>query len=199
MIKNVIFDLGGVVLDWNPGKIKAHFKGNMDLPTFLFEKGFFQRYWTEFDRGMVTEEEIIGQMSAFSGCSLSDCRELVEFIKHSLTDIPETQELIRQLSAEGYKLFCLSNMAVEFYDYLKGREVFKYFDGQIISGLEHEIKPEEAIYCLLPERFGIKPEESLFIDDLEANIETAARLGFHTVHFSERTKGYREIREKLGK
>lgn len=199
MVKNVVFDLGGVVLDWNPQKVKDNFKGNQELPRYLFEHRFFQEYWTEFDRGMMTEEGIIACMASFSGCRIEECRELVEFIKHSLTDIPATVGLIRELSRQGIHLYCLSNMAVEFYDYLKSREVFHYFEGQIISGLVKLVKPDAAIYRLLTERYGLNPQETLFVDDLEQNIEAAATLGFHTVHFADRAQGYAEIKEALKK
>ncbi|MCM1440793.1 MAG: hypothetical protein NC131_16565, partial [Roseburia sp.] len=68
-MKNIIFDLGGVVLDWNPEKVRKEFKENPELPRFLFDSGFFQKHWTEFDRGTYTEEEMIAKMSALSGFS----------------------------------------------------------------------------------------------------------------------------------
>lgn len=199
MIRNIVFDLGGVVLNWNPQKVKENFKGNPQLPAYLFESDFFRDYWTEFDRGTVSETEIIRQMAAFSGHSETECRELVEFIKHSLTDIPATVSLIRELAGRGYRLYCLSNMAVEYYDYLKEREVFRYFEGRIISGLVKAVKPEEEIYRMLLERYSLDPQETLFIDDLEKNIEAARQLGFRTVHFTDREQGYASIREMLEK
>ncbi len=197
-MKNVVFDLGGVVLDWNPKKARREFRGNRELAEFLFTSDFFRRNWTEFDRGMVTENEIIHQMSQASGCSAADCREFVEYVKYSLKDIPQTVELIRQLSVRGYDLYCLSNMSVEFYDYLKGRAFFRFFKGQIISGLVHLVKPEEAIFRLLLEKYSLRPEETLFIDDLESNTRVAGLLGFHTVIFDDREKGYEEIGRQLG-
>lgn len=192
-MKNIIFDLGGVVLDWNPEKVRREFTTNPELPRFLFDSGFFQEHWTEFDRGTYTEEEMTGKMSALSGFPLPDCREFMEYIKHSLVDIPRTVGLIRNLSEQGYPLYYLSNMSHEFYDYLKGREVFRYFKGQIISAREGMVKPDEAIFHLLLERFGLEPHECLFVDDLPANVKTAADLGFHTALFADREKGYQAI------
>ena len=88
-------------------------------------------------------------------------------------------------------------MSVEYYDYLKDREVFSYFEGQIISALEHVIKPEEAIYRLLLERYGLQAEKTLFIDDLKPNVAAAERLGIHTVHFADRQWGIQKIKEML--
>lgn len=196
-MKNVIFDLGGVVVDWNPQQVLNDYPGDRELPVSLFKRGFFEKHWIEFDRGTILQDGLVSEMADFTGHPYDACWDFVEFIKHSLVDVPKTLELIQRLSTEGYRLFCLSNMSVEFYDYLKVREVFSYFDGQIISAQEHLVKPEEAIYRLILDRYELKPEESLFIDDLEPNIKAAATLGIHTVHFADREKGYGEIDEKL--
>lgn len=195
-MKNVVFDLGGVVVDWNPARLLEEYPGDSEMPVALFQKGFFQEYWPEYDRGTVDQAGIVREMSRFAGRSYAECWDFVEFIKHSLRDIPTTQCLIKELSEKGYRLFCLSNMSVEYYDYLKEREVFNYFDGRIISALEHVIKPEKEIYELLMERYDVVPEESLFIDDLEKNINAAKLLGFNTVHFTDKEQGLKEIMHK---
>lgn len=196
-MKNIIFDLGGVVVDWSPQRVLNEYPGDRELPVSLFQKGFFQQYWTEFDRGTMTQEELICQMAEYAGRPVEECRKFIEFIKLSLVDIPRTVELIQNLSAEGYKLYCLSNMSVEFYDYLKIREVFGYFDGQVISALEKVVKPEDAIYRLILDRFNLIPEETLFIDDLQHNLDAANEFGIQTVNFSDREKGYRMIEDIL--
>lgn len=196
-IKNVVFDLGGVVVDWNPERLMQEYPGDPEMPVALFKNGFFRQCWPEYDRGMVDQVQIVRQMSAFAERHYAECWDFVEFVKHSLRDIPETVQLIRELAERGYRLFCLSNMSSEFYDYLREREVFRYFEGQIISAREKIIKPEEAIYRLLLERYDLQPEETLFIDDLEKNVEAAHCLGIQTVHFADKAKGMHEIRERL--
>lgn len=195
-MKNVVFDLGGVVVDWSPARLLEEYPGDTEIPVTLFQKGFFQEYWPEYDRGTVDQTGIVKEMSRFSKRTYAECWDFVEFIKHSLCDIPATQLLIKELSEKGYRLFCLSNMSIEYYDYLKEREVFSYFDGRIISALEHVIKPEKEIYELLMERYDVVPEESLFIDDLEKNIDAARQLGFNTVHFTDKEQGIKEIMRK---
>ncbi len=136
-------------------------------------------------------------MSRFTGRTYAECWDFMEYIKHFLVNIPETEALIRELAGEGYRLFCLSNMSAEYYDYMKDRDVFRLLEGHLISAHEKVIKPEEAIYQLLLERYGLKAEETLFIDDLKPNVEAAERLGIRTVHFTDRNKGVREVRERL--
>ncbi len=197
-MKNVVFDLGGVVVDWNPQRLLQEYPGDKALPVSLFERGFFQEYWVDFDRGTVSQEKMVEEMSDFARRPFQECWEFVEYIKHSLSDIPQTVSLIERLSVEGYNLYCLSNMSIEFYDYLKVRDVFTYFNGQIISALEKLVKPEPEIYMRLVERYHIKPEETLFIDDLSKNTEAAEKLGFHTVLFADRERGYEQIEKLLG-
>lgn len=196
-MKNIVFDLGGVVVDWSPERLMEEYPGDPAMPAALFKKGFFQEYWPEYDRGNIDQAGIVKEMSIFSERCYAECWDFVEFVKHSLKDIPATLHLIQELSAQGYRLFCLSNMSVEYYDYLKDREAFQYFEGQIISALEHVIKPEKEIYKVLIHRYDLVPEESLFIDDLESNIVAAQQLGFNTVHFTDKEKGIEEIKKKI--
>ncbi|MDE5610505.1 MAG: HAD family phosphatase [Odoribacter sp.] len=196
-MKNIVFDLGGVVVDWNPERLIREYPGDPEMPVALFEKGFFERFWPDYDRGRVSQTDIVKEISRFTGRCYAESWDFVEFIKHSLRDLPVTQRFIKELSERGYRLFCLSNMSVEFYDYLKDREVFSYFEGQIISALEHVIKPEKEIYEVLMNRYDVVPEEAVFIDDLEQNVEAARQLGFHTVHFADKEKGMQELKAML--
>ena len=196
-MKNVVFDLGAVVVDWNPDRLLREYPGDIALPVTLFEKGFFQNYWSEFDRGVLSQEEMAKSISTFATRPYEECWKLMEYIKHSLNDIPETVQLIRELSEQNYRLFCLSNMSLEYYNYMKDREVFGYFEGHVISALEHTIKPEKEIFEVLINRYGVLPHESIFIDDLEPNVAAAGRLGFHTLHFVDREKGLQHLREQL--
>lgn len=196
-MKNIVFDLGGVVVDWNPTRLMEEYTGDPEMPVTLFREGFFDNFWPDYDRGIIDQVGIVKEMSCFSGRHYAECWDFVEFVKHSLRDIPETQRLIREVSEEGFRVFCLSNMSLEFYDYLREREVFGYFEGQIISALEKVIKPEPEIYQVLMDRYQVVPEESLFIDDLAANVEAARLLGFNIVHFTDKAEGICKIRETV--
>ncbi len=197
MIKNIIFDLGGVIVEWNPKLILQTFPGNPDLIRYIHANGFFSNYWSAYDKGILTREQVIEKIAPLTGCSVEDCNEFIEFVKVSLVNIPETEKLIQELSQRDYKLFCLSNMSEDFYEYLKPRKVFSYFEGKIISAIEKMVKPDREIYELLLNRYHLKAEESLFIDDLPANIQAAQKMGIHTVHFTDKEKAYQEIKDRL--
>ncbi|GHV68725.1 haloacid dehalogenase [Bacteroidia bacterium] len=197
MIKNIVFDLGGVVVDWNPEKIKREYTGDQQLASYMVEDVELHKQWSEFDRGALSDEEIRAYIISVTGISEQLCIDVIEYVKTTLTNIPKTIDLIKELYAEGYRLFCLSNMPASFYDYLKGREVFNYFEGKIISALELLVKPDPAIFKLALSRHHLQPEETLFIDDLESNVRAAATLGIHTVYFGDKEKGYQLIKEAL--
>lgn len=197
MIDAIIFDLGGVVVDWSPEKIFATFEGNSSLVEQIRQSPFFVDIWSEFDKGNISQAELIRQATEISGEPEAECSRFLEHIKLSLTDIPATQQLIPRLAAAGYRLFCLSNLSVEFYEYLREREVFRYFEGQVISAQEHLAKPDPAIYQLIINRYQLTPSSTLFIDDMEANIRAAQAAGVQTIHFADKEKGMQELYRKL--
>ncbi|MDR1414255.1 MAG: HAD family phosphatase [Odoribacteraceae bacterium] len=197
MIKNIIFDLGGVVVEYNPALIISTFTGNPALKKYVTDNGFFREPWTEFDRGTLTKQELAAEGARLSGCPAADCEALIDHMKRCLVSIPETGELIAALARRGFRLYCLSNMSLDHYDYLKNRPVFAHFHGQVISALEGLVKPERAFYELILERYRLLPDETLFIDDLQRNLLAAAELGIHTVHFAERESGLRAILEAV--
>ncbi|MDL2231912.1 HAD family phosphatase [Porphyromonadaceae bacterium OttesenSCG-928-L07] len=192
-IKNVVFDLGGVVIDWSPEKIRREYKENPELAEFVFKNNEVGLCWQDFDRGILSANGLAKCIAEAAGLSEKAGLHFMEYIKNTLGDITKTVDLMKELSEQDYKLYCLSNLSVDFYDYLKNRSFFNYLDGRIISALEGVIKPDPAIYQILLSRYALNPEETLFIDDLAANIATAQTLGFHTVHFADKEKGYQEI------
>lgn len=196
-IKNVVFDLGGVVVKWDPVQVLGSFHGDACIVNYIKTRGFFVDEWKYFDKGTLNREQLVEKVSARIGCSPESCHAFIDHVKYSLDPLVETEQLIRELSGRGFKLYCLSNMSVEFYDYLKTREVFRYFDGQIISALERMVKPNREIYELLLNRFHLRAEECLFIDDLQANVDAAKELGIQAVRFTPCREMYDLIREKL--
>lgn len=196
-IKNVVFDLGGVVVKWDPVQVLGSFHGDACIVNYIKTRGFFVDEWKYFDKGTLNREQLVEKVSARIGCSPESCHAFIDHVKYSLDPLVETEQLIRELSGRGFKLYCLSNMSVEFYDYLKTREVFRYFDGQIISAHEHMVKPDREIFELLLNRFHLQAAETLFIDDLPANVEAAREVGLQAIRFFNNPDTYRLIRGQL--
>lgn len=192
MIKNVIFDLGGVVL----GREYAA-KGSA-MKAFIFLKGEnFPEFWKDFDMGLITQLEVAEAISAQTNKSVDESFALVTEIMHMFDEFPETVELVKRLHCAGYKLYVLSNMPAEYYEYIKNFEVFDYFDGAVISSTEKMAKPDPRFFRLLLDRYGLETSETLFVDDKTMNITAADELGLHTCLFDPSGNGCRDVKEIL--
>lgn len=172
-IRQVIFDLGGVVFRRDPAKCTPDF---IDFFAFVrFPK--MPRFWEEYDRGTLSLEEVIELLAREKGVSLEQCRDYVREAILKQEAIAPTEALIRDLKAAGYRLYVLSNMSLEFIDFLRKQPVYQYFDGEVISCEELCVKPEPRIYEILKERYSLEGSQSLFIDDRPENIAAAEKEG----------------------
>ncbi len=179
-IKNIVFDLGGVVFARDPRKFEREFIEFFSYIT-LPEMPHF---WEEYDRGVSTYESVINDLAEYNNCDR-------EFAEHNLRrsivtqeEIPATKSLIAELKDAKYKLYVLSNMALDFIEFLRTKDVYKYFDGEVVSCHEKVVKPDAEIYKILVDRYDLNPEETLFIDDRKSNIEAAQNEGICGYHFN---------------
>ena len=178
-IKNVVFDLEGVVFARDPRKFEPEF---IKFFSYIMLPEM-PRFWEEYDRGMSTYDEVITNLAEYNSCD----RELAEKnLRRSILtqeEIPATKSLVEALKAAGYRLYVLSNMSLEFIEFLHTKEVYKNFEGEVVSCYEHIIKPEAEIYKILVDRYQLNEAETLFIDDRKANIEAAIESGWQGFHF----------------
>lgn len=192
MIRSAIFDLGGVVLGRDFQRL-----GDVLGETFAFisADAAFPEYWSEFDRGTYTREEVTRMLAEDYNLTLEDATDQVQKLLELLQPIPETEELIRELKAKGIRCYVLSNMSKEFYAELVKFPVFELFDGAVVSYQERVNKPDDRIYETIIERYGLVPEETVFADDKVANTEAASRFGIHTVTYDCNGDGPERVRE----
>lgn len=180
--KNVVFDLGGVVFARDPRKFEPEFIKFFSY--ILLPK--MPEFWEEYDRGVVTYDQVIDSLAEYNHCD----RELAatNLRRSILTQeaIPATETLISDLKSAQYKLYVLSNMSLEFIEFLRKQNVYSYFDGEVVSCEEHIIKPDPKIYHTLTNRYDLDPTETLFIDDRKANVEAAVAEGWQGYHFDAR-------------
>jgi putative hydrolase of the HAD superfamily len=185
-IRNVIFDLGGVVLEWNPDKIAARFHPDAALRENFKKDVFGHPDWQLFDRGAFTELEMVTRIESRAGLPKHQAAALMDSIRESLVEKSETVRLMRSLHARGLALFCLSNMPTSIYAHLRERHGFWHlFTGIVISGEIKLMKPEAAVFDHLLQKFAISASESVFIDDLPANIEGAIAAGLQGILFHD--------------
>lgn len=198
VIRNVIFDLGGVLLDWHPDALVAGFQPQAELRQSSHESLFGHADWRSFDRGTLTELELIERIASRTSRPAADVVAFLEAVRESLAEKPETVQLLRQLDAAGVKLFCLSNMPIPFYAYLRRRHGFwDAFTGIVISGEIKKMKPDAEVFAHLLETFDLRADECVFIDDLPANVEGARAVGMQGIVFEDAAQCAQEL-NRLG-
>ena len=194
-IKNIVFDLGGVVFSRDPRKFEREF---IEFFSYIMLPEM-PHFWEEYDRGVSTYNQVIDDLAEYNNCD----RELAEHnLRRSIVtqeEIPATKSLIADLKGAEYKLYVLSNMSLDFIEFLRTKEVYKYFDGEVVSCHEKVVKPDVEIYKILVDRYNLNPAETLFIDDRKSNIEAAQREGIHGYHFDARNPEFscNELRDML--
>ena len=196
-IKNIIFDFGGVVMDWDPRYFfKDHFNDDEKMEHFL--KNIATDEWNaEQDRGRTLAEGTEIQVAKHPEWEKEIRAYYDNWTTMLKSDIPHNVEVLRKLEHSKYDLFGLTNWSAETFPYaLENYDFFKIFEGKIVvSGTEKLIKPDPAIWEVLLNRYQITAEESVFIDDNAKNIEVAKSLGFICIHIKEDTDLEKELRE----
>jgi putative hydrolase of the HAD superfamily len=192
---NLIFDLGGVVVRWDPQAIIAGVFADEKMKARVHEAVFEHADWLELDRGTLGRDEAIRRAAQRSGIAEPDIRKLLLAVPPSLVPFPDTVDLLYRLNARGIPLYCLSNMHFASIDYLEQmHRFFEVFKGKVISCRLNLCKPEAAIYEHALKTYGLKPQETVFIDDVEKNVAAAAKLGIRTIRFQNAAQCERELR-----
>lgn len=177
--RNIVFDLGGVLFARDPRKFEREF---VEFFSYIYLPQM-PKFWEDYDRGVVSYDEVLTSLSEYNSCS----RDLADKnLRRSIITqeaIPSTVALIEELKRAQLRLYVLSNMSLEFIEFLRQQPVYRHFDGEVVSCEEHVVKPEPEIYARLESRYQLKPHETLFIDDRRANVEAARERGWHGYHF----------------
>jgi putative hydrolase of the HAD superfamily len=194
-VLNLIFDLGGVVVRWDPDAIIAGVFQDPAVRKQVRAGVFGHPDWLELDRGTLDREDAIRRAARRLGMADTEIRRLLVAVPPSLAPIPETVELLYRLKARGNPLYCLSNMHFASIEHLE-REYgfFEVFQGIVISCRLKLCKPEPAIYAHALEANGLKAAQTVFIDDVDVNIAAAAKAGIRTIQFSSAAQCERELR-----
>lgn len=190
-----IFDLGGVLLDWNPRHL---YRKLFDGDEAAMERFLAMVCTTEWN-----ERQDAGRSFAEATRELlplhADKIELIEaFGKRFGEMIPGaidgSVDVLAELKARGVPIYAITNWSAETFPPQRQRFPFlSWFDDIVISGVEGVIKPDPRIFRILCERHGVAPESAVFIDDVAANAAAAGALGFHGIHFRSADQLRREL------
>ncbi len=199
---NYIFDFGNVLAVYNERLLtEAVFDPETEkeeislVSSVIFDRLYFDR----LDMGTITDEELKESAAARLPENLRERAMQVydRWIFH-LPLMPGMKDLVKELKAQGHHLYVLSNISIFFAEHYREvpelEELFSYFDGQVFSGPIHIIKPQPEIFSHLTEKYGLKREECIFVDDNPGNIEGAEKCGIHGVLYRDTET----LRKELG-
>jgi putative hydrolase of the HAD superfamily len=184
-VRAVIFDFGGVLVNWRPQEIIDSFYEDPHLRESLRTHAFQHDDWLDMDRGTLDEASVARRCAARMARPEAELIALFDHVRAALTPIDATVALLRELRARpGLKLYGLSNMSTAVFAHLnRAHDFFGLFDGIVVSADVNLLKPEPAIYEHLRERFALDFGECVFIDDLHRNVESARRCGLPAIRF----------------
>lgn len=182
MINNVIFDIGNVILKFDIKDVLNRFTNDEDEKKFIFDNIFNAPEWIKnglIDTGFISRDDAIKIVQDRTNHTNDN---LIYRFWTTYNDFAEVDsrilELIKIIKKNNYKVFLLSNINPYTHNFVEKSGLFNLVDGYILSYQEHKIKPYESIYKALLEKYSIAPNESIFIDDNQRNIDTGNKLGF---------------------
>jgi 2-haloacid dehalogenase len=194
-IDTVVFDLGGVLLDWDPRYLyRTLLDDDAAIDAFFARVPLLERNFRDHDRGVpmsATVEELCAAHPDDAALIEAWADRYEEMMGRSFDDVVAILEALHE---RGVRLFALSNAPREVAVALRAYPFCTAFEGMVISGEEGIAKPDPAIFGLLVERFGIDPSTAAFVDDVEANVRAAQALGFQGIVF----RSAEQLRTDLG-
>ncbi len=186
MIKNVVFDLGNVILKDKPNAILDSLGLNQQESESV-NKVFFGD-WEELDLGKINLQQHLEKCKFGFLLKKETAEKLLNYYKYR----PFNQEIIRiikQLKTNGYKVFILSNNNIDVKNYLMNLPFIQNFDGEVYSCDYQILKPNLEIYKILFEKYNLLPEKCYFVDDRKQNVEAGEKLGMKCFVFNDKENG----------
>jgi putative hydrolase of the HAD superfamily len=196
MIKNVIFDIGMVLADF---RYEAYMRDDLgfDEKTIrVFKERIVENpLWNEIDRSAIPLDDVVSEMKSRVPEYHDEAENFFSHVTGLIASYDYSRPWLEELKAKGYRVYLLSNYSKDYFE-LHRKSKFTFVDladGMVISGFEKINKPEPEIYKILLNRYSLIPEECIFMDDREVNVEAAKKLRINAFVF----KSYEDARAKL--
>lgn len=184
-VRNVIFDMGGVLMNFDGPYFASIFTSTPEDAALLNSALFGSPLWALLDSGTISHETMARYARAHLPerlhPNLDEC--IAHWPEHS-APFPATNDLAIRLKREGFGIYLLSNASTRIMEQLGHAPVLPHLDGHVASGFERIMKPDPAIYHLLCLRYRLDPAECLFVDDNADNCEGARAAGMHAFHYT---------------
>jgi len=196
MIKNIVFDFGKVLLDWDPHYMFDDFFNDPAKADHFINDVLCIEWYDDGDIGNPMREVVDRWSKRYP--EFADAFEyyIADFPKTTKGEVDGMYDLLSELKAKGYHLYGLSNWNSETFATVRPKyHIFDLLEGEVVSGDVHCLKPHPEIYKILLDRFGLKPEETVFTDDRQTNVDGAKAVGIHGILF----RNAAQLREDLQK
>ncbi|MBP5336435.1 MAG: HAD family phosphatase [Bacteroidales bacterium] len=199
MIKNIIFDFGAVLVDWNPHHLYDSYFGDATKAEWFLTEICPYEWNAQCDAGRPIKDITAERVALFPEWE----KEIRMYFDHWVDmmgdPIPGMEELVRDYKQRGYGVWGLTNWSAETLPLVRDDyPVFKLLDGYVVSGQEKVVKPDARLYRILLERFGLKAEECVFIDDNPANTAGAEAVGIRGIVFHDAEQLRKDLTAVLG-
>lgn len=192
MIKNIVFDMGNVLLEYDAMKVCRRFIANPREQQMVFTALFVSPEWILMDMGVLPEALALAQIKRRLPDHLHQAADLCfnHWHEYAMTPYPRMKEIIAGLKGRGYNIYLCSNASLRMLDcYKQLIPGVEYFDGILFSAAEKLLKPQHQIYERLFERFSLNPRECFFIDDVQLNLDGAEECGMRGYCFNHKDFG----------
>jgi len=202
----IVFDLGGVVFKWKPLELLQDIfpeRAPNEVAAQKMADQIFESFnplsdWAQFDLGLIEPDALATKISKRVGISEADMHLLIASIPPHMVPQSGTVDIISELKAEGHPLYFLSNMPAGYADHLeRTHEFFRHFSDGIFSARVQQIKPQLPIFQSANQRFRVSGKDTIFIDDVQHNIDAANVHGWTGIRFDVPTQVRRDL-VKLG-
>ena len=198
----LVFDLGGVLLNWHPTKLLQQVwphrltddTSAKAMAGLIFESFKPQSDWAQFDLGLIAPDDLAVKIANRVGVSTAEMTSLIESIPQHLAPLKGTVEILSELKSAGHDLFFLSNMPASYADYLEStHDFFQYFSDGLFSARIQLIKPSPQIFQRANAQFKVSGQDTLFIDDVQHNVDAAEAHGWTGIWF----ESHQQLRQHL--
>jgi len=199
MIKNIIFDLGNVLISFKPAEYFEKNKYPENIKNTILSDIFGSNEWRMLDSGEITTPQAIEAISKRSSLNKKEIAHIFNLRTDLMFPLDSNVRLLPELKKRGFRLYFLSNFPSDIFDEIRsGYYFFKYFDGGLISAVAKSSKPDVGIYKSIMEKYSLIANECLFIDDIEKNVKTAESLGMKGIATNGSLEISKEIEKALG-
>ncbi len=195
MIKNIVFDMGNVLLDFNPQASMQMLEIKEEAQPFILKELFGGPEWIKLDLGNISVDEAYESIKQRVPEEYhADLRKCTDEWDVCMVPVEGAKEFCDYVKANRYNVYVLSNAHKSFYRYFPRHFDLEFFDGVVVSADVHIVKPDVRIYEHLIEKYGLKADECLFVDDRQDNVEGAIKAGMQAYRFKN---DFEEIKQFL--